>query len=1071
MRKIFLLFAVLLLISNTLMAQDRTITGTVVSSDKNEPLIGVAVQVKGSNGGTTTDLNGRFSLKATNLQSIVVGVRYIGYAYQEKTLKIGEMNADFKLVATSSSLDEVVVVGYGEQKKIHLTGAISTIDTKQIQDIPTTNLASALRNQLPGVSVAGGVARPGDNASITIRNPVYLSKDGGSNQPLYIIDDVQRNLADFNSLDQTEVESISVLKDAAAAIYGIRGDNGVIVVRTKRGRSGAPKVTYSGSVGLTDATQLPEMMTSLQQATYLNDFARASQSYNGNHTIDDHGYIDGSSTNKLTSFYTPDELAYFADPANSTNWLKKAWQTSYLQRHALSVSGGSDKVTYFAGATYISQNSNFKGVNTDRWTYRASADANVAKGLKVSLSVSGSLNDDTRFFYKQGSENADNDVRYLSQAPQWTQYYINGLPALITPGNTNSNNGESFNFFEARKENNYTQSKTTVLNVQTRADYDVPFLKGLKLSVNYNKNINNFFGKQFGTSYYATQFAGLGENHHIPGGDVVGSPVLLKNGDRIRLNPTYTNNYQLNGIISFNKKIGKHEFSALALVEQSEVFTDGLAGMVEGVVVGGYDNQNFAIGTQTSVETTSESGRLSYAGRLNYSYDNKYLVELSYRADANTNFPPENQWGYFPSASIGWVASEEGFFKRNIKFIDLLKIRASVGLLGNDNTKPFQYQENYNFAQQQKAAVFGGNGDRGLAIFQNVAIANRGIRWDSDLKNNVGLDMQFLNNRLGLTVDGFLNHHYNMLQTLNASVPLTIGASTPPENYASINSFGYEISVSWKDRIGKDFSYYVSPFLAWSDDKILKIDQAAGDVGTYRDLLGRSDDLGFLGLKSLGMFRTPAEAAAYAAANPNYTVYGFKPTAGMLYYQDVRGARNPNVPGGYDGPDGKIDDNDMIYLTNKNNNHYSGGFNFGGSYKNFSVSVVMGLSWGGATNIEGDARSAATATSNRPAFWADHWTPENTDAKYPSPYFASDYNVNSDFWMKSTFQFRMTNLNLSYTFPTKISGTLGVGSIRAFLNCVNPLNLYNPYDYRDNGSIYTTYPVLKSYTFGLNVGF
>lgn len=1050
------------------------VTGTV-KDDKGEPLPGVSVKIKGTNSGTSTDVNGVFRLNLpTGNETLIFS--FIGFKVREVAVA-GRISFAITLQAEASALDEVVVVGYGTQKKIHMTGSIASVNVKEIEDIPVGNLSAALRGQLPAVSVSGGVNRPGETGTITIRNPIFYSKDGGSTEPLYIIDGAQRTSADFNLLDQSEIDNISILKDAAAAIYGILGSNGVVIVTTKRGKAGAPKISYSGSVGMSDAVMLPKMMNSLQLATYLNDAAQVNQSIGG-HTIDEHGFIDGSSTNKLASYYTPDELDYFSN--NSTNWLEQAWQTAYMTRHSLNASGGSEKATYFAGASYMNQNSNFSGVNTDRWTFRASANSKVTNGLSVGFSVSGDINKNKRYFFKQGSESLDNDIKSLTQVPQWQQYYYNGTPVLLTSSTSGST--ENTNFFEIQKSDNYTLINNYVLNVLANVDYEVPFIKGLKASVAYNRNINNAFGKQYGTRFTFYQYSGLGENNHIPGGTLV-KTVTLTNGDRVRLNPSITESNQFNGTLSYNRKFGKHEITGLALFEQYEMSLEGVAAEADGVIIGGKDYQNFTTGTQSSNQASlaKEYGREAYAGRINYSYADKYLIELAFRADANTNFAPGNQWGYFPSGSIGWVASEEDFVKDNLNFFDFLKFRASIGLLGNDSTKPFQYQENYKF-ETGKAAVIGtngtlSNGDRGLVVDPNVAIANRNIQWDKNLKTNFGIDMQFLNSRLSVTADGFFEHRYNMLTTLSSAVPLTIGAAVPSENYSVVNTFGYELSLGWKDKIGKNWSYNFNPFLAWNDNKVIKTDQPVGNIGTYLDVIGQSSDQGVQGYHYLGMLRTQADVDALLASyqakgfDPTkVTILGQKPAPGMLYYEDIRGPKDAS--GQYTAPDGKITSEDQMFLTDRASNHYSLGLNFGGSYKSLSLSVTMGMSFGGQSTIESDARSIATATSNRPEFWADHWTPENTDARYPSPYYNNSVNnVVSEFWFMNSFTFRVTNFNLSYTLPAKFTNKLGVGNVRAYLVGTNPLNFYNPYSYRDNSSTYLTYPTLKTYSFGLNVGF
>lgn len=1065
MRKLFLLLSVLLCLSSALKAQDRTITGTV-TDEKGQPLPGVAIQVKGATNGTITNTDGKYAIKATNLQTVVIGAKFLGYNYQEKALKIGEMNADFKMLPSQSALDEVVVVGYGTQKKIHLTGAVSAVEMKNIQEIPTTNLAAALRGQLPNVSVIGGTARPGDNASIQIRNPVFFAKDGKTD-PLYIIDDIQRTLTDFNLLDQSEVESITVLKDAAAAIYGILGANGVIIVKTKRGQAGAPKVTYSGSYGISDAVELPKMMTGLQQATYLNDYEQTKNNY----TLSPTGVI-GTGTVKDAAYYSPDELDYFSK--NSSDHLKEAWKSSYITRHALSVSGGNDKATYFAGGTYTQQNSNFTGASTNKLTFRASTDARVANGLKVGLSVSGATYYSKRYYFKQGSESLDNDFKSLLSIPQFQPMYFNGLPVLQA---SNTGSYEGANFFEVQKLNNYTQQNTTTLNVLANAEYTVPFIKGLKAVVSYNRNINNDFSKQYGTKYNLYQFSNLGENKHIVGGDVV-SVISAKNGDIVRFTPGYTNVYQVNGSLNYANKFGKHDISAIVLFEQKHDSAESLAASREGTLIGGFDNMQFATGAQATDQANgkvNEFGRLAYAGRVNYAYADKYLLEFSLRADANNNFAPGHQWGYFPSGSLGWVMSEEGFFKNNVKFVNFLKIRGSVGLLGNDSSKPYLYQENYKL-ETGKGAVFGGNNDRGNTYAPNIVIANANTTWDSNLSTNFGIDAQFLDSRLSLTADGYFSHRYNMLSALTSSVSVLIGSAPPTENFASVNTFGYEVSVAWRDHIGKDFTYNFSPFLSWYDDKYLKVDQPLGNVGTYLDVNGKASDHGVLGYHYLGMIRTQEEAdavkasmAAAAGVQPDAVrINGLVPAPGMLYYQDVRG---PKVNGQYTGPDGKIGEEDQDYLTNKSGNHYSLGLNFGGGYKGLNLTVTMGMSFGGQALVEGDARALAKSTDNRPAFWADHWTPQNTNAAYPAPYYSDSYTLQSSFWFRSSFTFRVSNMNLSYTFPATITKKMGIGSLKAYAVATNPFNFYNPFDYRDNATTYNVYPTLRTVSFGLNVGF
>jgi TonB-linked SusC/RagA family outer membrane protein len=1025
----------------------------LVKDAKGNPLPGVTVLIKGTKTGTSSGADGTFHFNLpTGNETLIFS--FIGFKSQEIAVN-GRATMEVRLEDDNAALEEVVVVGYGTQTKATLTGAVATVDMKQIEDLPVGSLSATLAGQLPGVGVAGGTSRPGDPALITVRNPILLTKDGGTVQPLYVIDNVVRTQDDFNILDQSEVASISVLKDASAAIYGARGGQGVILVATKRGQASAPKFSYSGSVGVADAVMLPKMMSGLQHAQYLNDYnivgGKTTKDANGNYTD--------------ASIYSPDELTYFAN--NNTNWLREAWKPAVVTRHALNVSGGTDRATYFASATYNYQNGNFDNINSNRWTYRASADVKVARGLKAGLSVSGGIGQSRMYFLKQGGENTENDMRSLLYTPQWAPMYVNGLPPYLS----SNSDFTSFHFFEVQRSDNYTATRNTTLNITANVDYELPFLKGLKARVLFNKTMDGTFGKQYGTKYNVYQFSMLGDHKHIYGGNV-NKTVSLNNGDRVRINPSYFDSYQLNGYLNYDNQFGLHHVSALAFFEQSETHTDNLQAMTEGVILGGLDNMSNATGTQTTSEVEGESGLLSFAGRFNYDYAGKYLFEASIRRDGSTNFAPEYRWGVFPSFSAGWVMSEEPFFKDNVAFVNFLKLRGSVGFLGSDATRAYNWQTNYSLLGG-KGAVFGSNtSDRSLVYNANNALANRAARWDNITKYNAGIDAQFLNNRLSLGIDAFYDHRYNMLTSLVSSAPVVIGAALPSENYSTVNGFGTEVSLGYGDKIGNDLAYHVTTFFAWNDNKQVLVDVAPGQRGQYDDPTGRSTDMGVLGYHYLGMFRTQGDIDAFFQANPGYkdtyTIFGQKPMPGMLYYQDVRGPKDAN--GNYTAPDGKITVEDQQYLTPKQSNHYSIGFNPSISYKGLSIAATMGISWGGQAQIEGSARNQAKATLNRPTFWADHWTPDNPDATYPAPYYVATYDVTSEFWFRNSLTAGMRNLNISYAFPTTLVSRAGISSVRVFLQGTNVLNFYNPYDYKTYGGAYDAYPTLRSLSFGLNLG-
>lgn len=1040
MTRKFLLTLFLLSAALSGIAQSRQLKGVVKDGSTREPLPGVSVLIAGTTNGTTTNEEGAFVLNVSPAGASVI-VSYVGFIKQ--TVQIGNRSSvEVTLEPDIKALDDVVVIGYGEQKRSHLTGAVGTVRVKEVDDLPVGDITSALVGKLAGVSISGGTSRPGNQASIVIRNPPAASKDGGTSAPLYVIDDVVRTESDFRLLDASEVESFSILKDGAAAIYGARAALGVIVVRTKRGKSGKPQITYNTTFGVSDATYKSKMMNGVELATYLNDYntTRGLQPTNA-------------------EFYTKDELEHFKN--NNYNWFDMAWKPSLNTRHTVNISGGTERATFFAGATYFYQNGNVDQISYKKWNFRASTDVNVTKNLKAGLGLSGNLSDNKLFYLKQGGENPEKDVTNLLNTPQFIPPYVNGLPVLL-PGGSGTT---GFHFFEAQRLNNYSRSRNVVLNVNAYVEYSVPFIPGLKAKAVYNKNLGNDWGKQFGTYYKTYGFSMLGENKHIYGG-TPNEATRIKNADLLRFNPGYTESYQLNFNLNYARNFGRHAVSALALVEQSESYLESIATSKEGIFDGGNDYLMSALGVKDiGPNLATESGVLSYVGRINYSYADKYLFEASFRRDASTKFAPEYRWGTFPSFSAGWVLSEENFFRNKVNFVNFLKLRGSIGFLGGDRTANWQWMQRYT-VQASNGAVFGGNSDRTVGI-KLEKLPNYFGRWDDFIKKNIGLDASFLNNRLSANLDFYHDHGYNLLTTLSASVPLTIGSVMPAENYATVNSFGTEISLGWRDKIGKNVGYNVGGYLSWNDDKNIVVDVEALNVGTWRDPTGRSSDMGVQGYHYLGMFRSQQDVDKFLEKTPGYTIFGQAPKPGMLYYQDIRG---PRAADGTFGPaDGKITEEDLDWLNNKANNHYNFGLSLGFNYKGWSLDVVTAGSFGGQAVLEGDARKRATNQISRPVFWNDHYNPQNTNAAYPDPFYEDTYSVVSSFWFRSAFSLRMRSFNLAYSISPEIARKLGVSGLKIYAVGLNPVNFYNPYDYKDASGNYNTYPVLRTMSLGLNL--
>jgi TonB-linked SusC/RagA family outer membrane protein len=887
-------------------------------------------------------------------------------------------------------------------------------------------------------------------------------------------------------LDINEVESVSILKDAEASIYGVQGANGVVIVRTKRGRVGGPVVNFSSSIGASNATIIPRMLNSYQLGTFNNDYTQTAAYQQTiatgvgvpvNAFYDTAGYLhkaDGTvGTTRLASWYTPDELAYFS--THSHNYLKEAFKTAYVERYAVNLTGGTDKVTYFVGGDYVNQTSNFKGINSYKYGFRANVDAKPAKGLDIMASVSDDISYTKSYWYKLTSttESLDNDAASLENIQPWQEYFINGNPVVM--GGSNTGGYDNVNFFQIQNSNNYTSSQSYVINMLGKVTYEIPGVKGLSGVFTMNKNINSANQKQFGTSFQYYKYAGLGENAHIPGGTLLGVyPVI--NGNRVRLNPVFANSYQMDAGLNYLHSFGKHTISAVVLYEQREQNSEGVAAESDGVVNGGLDYQTFTTGTQTSTQSSqvSQLGFEAFISRINYSYNNKYLLQLVYRADGSSRFANGHNWGSFPAASVGWVISEEPFFRDKFPMINLLKARASVGLTGTDNTKPYQFQANYNLGTGSSGGAVFNEGARSIGIKPNVAIPNVGVTWDHVLKTDYGLDLGLMNNHLSFSGDYFFSYGYDLLTTLSSSVPVTIGAAVPTENYSIVNMFGIELSAGWRDNIGRKFSYSFIPFFSWSDNKNVRIDVASGLKGGPLDLTGKSSDMGNYGYKSLGIIRTQADATAIinsraqaAGGTNNVTIFGTPLQPGMINYQDYNG-------------DGVIDLKDQQYITKKSSNHYNIGLNWSVGYGALNLNVIMGMSWGGWTSIDGlkpanqsSSSTGASIQDNRPAYWADHWTPTNTNAKYPAPYFQSDYQVTTDFWLLRATSFNITSANLSYTLPSQWTSKVGISSARLYAVTTNPFQFINPFPghYRDLQTSLYTYPGLRTVSLGLNVGF
>lgn len=1009
--------------------QKKTVSG-VIKDTQGMPIIGASVSDKGTTNGTITDLDGKFSLEVS--ANSMLQISYIGYLTQEIKIK-DQTDFNITLREDTQVLDEVVVVGYGIQKKVNLTGSISSVSTDEIQNVPASSLSNALVGKIAGVLSTQSGGKPGAGSDMTVR----AKGTWNDTEPLYVIDGIIRDKFAFDGLDASEVENVSVLKDgASAAIYGARAANGVILVTTRKGQIGKPVISYTGSIGLSDATMIPETQNAYDQAVLINDYLRVEN-------------VDPSDMR----FYTDDELEYFKK--NSYNWLDEAWKQPLLTRHSINVSGGNDRVRYFIGGNYYYETGSLKNLSFKKYNLRSNLEANITKDLIATLNINMDIRNDHKPYWKYDK---DNDTMYdlfngllfrTGQVPP----YIDGRPVGTFNEFHPLENLEDHAGYNRKKYSNY--------EANIALQYNVPFVKGLSLKLLFNKYNRHTFVKQFSRPYSMYEYQTTGGHNHIIT-DVVSSVKVRNDGDFLLEKYDNQDSYQLNGYVTYANKFGKHDVGALFVYEQSEGTVDWFNGQrnyflssaIDQLFAGNSDSKNSTVDGKGE-----ETGRISYIGRLNYGYDDKYLIEASFRYDGSVNFAPKNRWGFFPSASLAWRVSEEKFFKDNVKFINYLKLRTSIGLLGNDRivladknaVAGWQWMQRYNFTN---GAYFGSLSD-GIAT---DVIPNIDVTWEKSLTYNLGIDLNVLDNRLSLTADAFYRHTYDILGDRAASIPATFGAKMPSENYAVINAKGFEVELGYNDKIGKDFKYYIKGNLGYAVNKVIEKDEAE-NLRSYKSEIGYSSDRK-MGYIATGIIRTQEELDALPEG---YTILGQKPELGMLNYKDLRGANS-------DDPDGVIDEYDQDWIINHTTPPLNYGISLGGSWKGFSLDIFL---QGVAGN---DIMIDMRTTQGRPEetnfnYWTDHWTPENINASFPRA-TRNTATVQSTFWVRDGSFMRLKNVNLSYALPKSLLDKWGVAQLKFFLTGNNLCLLQNKLKYFDpeNAGI-RNYPLMKSYSFGVNLSF
>lgn len=1018
--------------SNITNTSSSILKGTIVD-ENGLPVIGANVLVKGSKtNGTITDVNGNFSLNAPRGSVLVVS--YVGYSDQEVKTNNNGRPISVVMKEDTETLDELVVVGYLSQKKASLTGAVASMKVnEQSKTIPTTSASGILVGKLAGVQVGTNNGIPGSTPGLSVRT----NSSWNSQNVMYVIDGAIRGGGDFNNLSPNEIESVTVLKDAAsAAVYGSRSAGGVVVVTTKKGDMGKPKFNYSYGYSIDTRTKNADLTSAVQ----------AGELYRRvNGDADPAGWA-----------WSQDELDYFKNVNGGWGYdqLKEVWRNPTTQTHNLSVTGGSDKIKYFGAASYVKQEGFLEPLTYDKFNFRMNVTANITKDLEIFAGLALYNNQQSDVIF-EGPESLyrkllvwQPDQPVYSDNGQFIDYgWLGNVGAWVTGAG------------------GYQTHDMLKPQMVGKVTYKLPFLDGLKASLYYSKTWAHSMQKGFYHGYDMLVMPKSGTNGRIMSTrdeDAIGvkhSAWVSK--DYIERSVDWSGDQQLNFQLTYDKIFNeKHHFSGTFVTEWSESNGTGVSGGRETFPV--YLTDQFWAASDARADTWGNGstdwveGRMSYIGQFNYSYADKYLLNFSFREDGSMKFAPNQRWGFFPAGSAGWVISEENFFDK--KFVQFLKLRGSVGLTGNDAVGGWQWQESY---KGGSSAFFGTSPAKSVGLTYG-SIVNPNLTWEKTLTYDVGIDMNFLNN-WNLTFDYWYSNTYDILGNRQLSLPTTFSQSMPAENYGEIHAQGIDFQLGYRGQ-SRDFTWFGNLTMSYGWNEVIKKDYAenAMDIDIP---VGKSTSY-ITGYEFDRIIRTQEELDAFNKEHPNYNHNGMKPELGMMVYKDLSG------PDGT--PDGNIDSWDKVVLYSKNRPVVYG-LNLGGSWKGLSLDMMFSGELGFVKSY-GDLAGGVEWNRMWERWYDDSWTPENPNATLPkrvSNNSPKSYTETSDFWYAKNNYMRLKYLTLSYDLPKNQFYSKIFDNIRIFFTGTNlfVLSSFNKNYYDPEIGDGTSYPIMRSFNFGIDVKF
>lgn len=1015
--------------------QQGNIKGTVVDSN-GEPVIGANVIIEGTTTGTITDIDGVFMINAKPGQKLTIS--FIGYNSVTVPAK-----ADMKVTLSDNStmLGEVQVVAYGVQKKVSVTGAISSVGSEELMRTPVSSVTNVLGGQMTGLTTVQYSGEPGaDAADILVRGKATF----GDSSPLIQVDGVERSMTD---IDPNEIESVTVLKDASAtAVFGIRGANGVILITTKRGKEGKPKISFSTSASILQPTKMVEQANSYQYATFYNQLMKND------------GQDEVFSPTIVEKFRTHSDPIRFPD----TRWADYIMKSAALQsQHNMSVSGGTDKVRYFISAGAYTQDGLFNSFNLPydvsysykRFNYRANFDINVTKSTLLSFNVAGNVDNNSKPHTSQGTSGMIKNMYYATPFSSpgivdgkfittATDYSDERLP--FTGGNGMAYYGAGFD----RVSNN---KLTADLMLDQKLDF---ITKGLsvKLKGSYN---SGFVVTKTGTGgAVATYTPVLQED---------GSLAYRKAGENTDVSYSYSTgksrDWYMEASLNYARSFGDHNVTALLLYNQSK---------------------QYYFGSSSSQYRDIPRGYVGLVGRVTYDWKNRYMAEFNIGYNGSENFAPERRFGTFPAGSVGWIMSEEKWFQPLKPWMTFLKLRASLGLVGNDKPSDLNLRFLYlaDPYEVNNGSLPNRNGGYGYSFgIENSTVSlgaretaknNADVGWETALKQNYGVDMNFFDDRLRTSVDYYREHRKDIL-LIDGTAPGLLGFTVPYANLGEVESWGWELSLNWNDKIGDNFRYWATFNLSYNQNEILE-DKQAPQSYDYQYTKGHR-----IGARSQYVF-----FRYYDEQTPEL----YEQTFNRPYPEQIQTLRNGDAVYVDLNGDRKIDANDMSYDYGYTDDpEYMAGLTLGFSWKNWEVSTQWTGAWNVSRMISDVFRQPffSSADASQGGLLAYHlnntWTEDNPSqsSKYPRATFVNRDNnyATSTLYEQDSKYLRLKTLQVAYNFNLPVMKKLGLNTFQLAFSGYNLWTL-TPYLWGDpetRASNAPSYPLSKTYTLSLKLGF